>query len=187
MAETKKEEKGSVTKANLLEKFNQILNARLSGQDPIALGIIPGNPVTKKVLAADKQADRLIKRADAAKDDWLDGYKNPSRNPIEASIAAQDKWVNKITNKDIQDKRVKNLKKTSLSEMQGIAEKVGAEGFAKGLADRKDKILRVRKELQPLQQSVSDTIQAMSDATDSDREKRLTSARKLMIEVGKKR
>jgi len=59
--------------------------------------------------------------------------------------------------------------------------------FSDGLAARDSKISRVVGELQPMAQSVSDAIQAMSDATDTDREKRLLSARKLMIEVGKKR
>ena len=59
--------------------------------------------------------------------------------------------------------------------------------FTEGVAARESKIKRVFGELQPLFQSVSDAIQTMPDKTDADREKRLLTARKLMIEVGKKR
>jgi hypothetical protein len=79
------------------------------------------------------------------------------------------------------------LKKVSHADIVKVVDKLGGKVFSDGLDARSDKIVKVFNELQPLFQSVSDTIQSMPDKTDADREKRLLTARKLMIEVGKKR
>ena len=149
--------------------------------------LVPSNPVTKKVISPDKWKDRLIKRATSAADDWLEGIKNPSRDPIKASIEADSKWKDRIQQAIREDRRKKALEKVSWSEAVSVAEKVGASGFAAGISAREAKIAKRIAELQPLVQAVSDAIQAMPDATDADREKRLVMARRLMIEVGKKR
>jgi len=178
--------------AELLEKdpvafFAAIADLRQSGQDPVQMGILPGNPVTKKVKSADRWSRQQIDNAVAAASDWLDGVKNPSRNPIDSALAAKDKFVDRL-NAAIKDgKWEKGLAKSSQAEIIEIATKVGTGAYSTGVSARETKIKRVVGELQPLAQAVSDTIQGMSDKTDVDREKRLLTARKLMIEVGKKR
>ena len=167
--------------------FEGLVELRRQGQDPIDLGLIPGNPVTKKVKAAATQADQLIRHAGAAGDDWLAGVKTPSRDPIEAAIAAEGKYEDRLKQAIADKKWSKGLKKSSFAEIVEVATKVGPGAYTTGVAARETKIKRVFTELQPLQQSVSDAIQNMSDKTDADREKRLLTARKLMIEVGKKR
>jgi hypothetical protein len=90
--------------------------------------------------------------------------------------------------KAIAEKRFeKNLRKSSLSEIQTIAAAVGTGGYETGVEARRSKVTRVVNELQPLVQAASDAIQAIPDTTDADRIKRLTEARRLMIEVGKRR
>jgi len=167
--------------------FHAIADLRLSGQDPVELGILPGNPVTRKVKSADRWAGQQIKNAVDAADDWLDGVKNPSRNPIDAAIAAKDKFLDRLKQALDAGKWEKGLAKSSQAEIIEIATKVGTGAYSTGVSARESKIKRVVGELQPLVQGVSDTIQAMPDKSDAEREKRLTSARKLMIEVGKKR
>jgi len=186
------EEKLDPKLAALLEEdpiafFSALVDLRASGQDPKEIGIVPGNPVTKKVKSADRQVTQLISHATAASSDWLDGVKNPSRDPIASAIAAKDKWEDRLKQAIIDKKFEKGLAKSSHSEIVAVAEGVGTSAYSTGVSARKSKITRVFTELQPLQQSVSDTIQAMPDKTDADREKRLLSARKLMLEVGKKR
>jgi len=176
----------------LLEKdpiafFHGLADLYQRGEDPKELGIVPGNPVTKKVKDATRWANQQISNAQAAADDWLEGVKNPSRNPIEAALAAKEKFVDRL-NQAIKDgKWEKGLAKSSAAEIIEIATKVGTGAYSTGVGARETKIKRVVGELQPLAQSVSDTIQAMSDKTDAEREKRLLTARKLMLEVGKKR
>jgi len=167
--------------------FHAVAEMRLAGVDPVATGVLPGNPVTKKVKGADRWAKQQVDNAVAAADDWLDGVKNPSRNPIEAALAAKKKFEDRLTTAIKEDRWAKGLAKSSAAEIIDIATKVGTGHYSTGVSARDAKIKRVVNELQPLAQSVSDTIQAMADGTDAEREKRLTSARKLMIEVGKKR
>jgi len=167
--------------------FNALADMYTAGKDPKAMGLIPDNPVTKKVKSPDRWASQQIKNAQDAADDWLDGVKNPSRNPIEAAIAAKDKWEDRLKQAIADKKFEKGLAKSSPAEIIEIATKVGSSAYSTGVGARETKIKRVVNELQPLVQAVSDSIQSMSDKTDGDREKRLTSARKLMIEVGKKR
>jgi hypothetical protein len=167
--------------------FNALAEMYQSGQDPKAMGIIPSNPVTKKVKSPDRWAKQQIDNAVAAASDWLDGVKNPSRNPIEAALDKEKKWEDRLQTAIKDKKWSKNLKKVSPSDIVAVAEKLGTGVYSSGVSAREDKIKKRVSELQPLVQAVSDTIQAMPDDTDANREKRLISARKLMIEVGKKR
>jgi len=178
--------------ADLLAKdplafFNALADMYVQGQDPKALGIIPANPVTKKVKSADRWAKQQVDNAKAASTDWLDGVQNPSRDPIEAAKAAKDKWADRLTAAMKAGKWEKGLGKSSAAEIKEIANAVGTSHYETGIEARRKKVARVVTELQPLAQAVSDTIQAMPDKTDADREKRLTQARKLMLEVGAKR
>jgi hypothetical protein len=167
--------------------FHALAEMYQSGQDPKALGIIPSNPVTKKVKSPDRWAKQQIDNAVAAASDWLDGVKNPSRNPIEAALDKEKKWEDRLQTAIKDKKWSKNLKKVSQADIIEVAEKVGTGAYSTGVSARETKIKKRVGELQPLVQAVSDTIQAMPDDTDANREKRLISARKLMLEVGKKR
>jgi hypothetical protein len=167
--------------------FNQLADLRASGVDPLDAGLIPGNPVTKKVKSVDRWATQQIENAKAAGDDWLSGVQNPSRDPVSSAIAAKDKWQDRLTEAMKAGKWEKNLAKTSAAEIASIASSLGTRVYTDAFDARKGKITRVVGQIQPLIQDVSNVIQGMSDKTDSDREKRLLTARKLMIEVGKKR
>jgi hypothetical protein len=174
-------------KYNPIEQFHILADLRLQGIEPKEIGLVPGNPVTKKVPPGPKMAEKLIKRASAAAEDWLQGVKNPSRNPVEAALAAKDKFVDRLTTAIKEGRWEGGLKKVSHADIVKVVDKLGSGVFSQGLEARSDKITKTFNELQPLFQSVSDTIQSMPDKTDADREKRLLTARKLMIEVGKKR
>lgn len=170
-----------------ITKFHTLAELRANGIDPKEIGLVPGNPVTKKVPSGAKMAEKLIKRASVAGDDWVEGFKHPSRDPIEAALAAKDKFIDRLTASIKAGKWDAGLKRTSHADMVAVVDELGPDVYTKGVEARKKKITKVFNELQPLFQSVSDTIQSMPDKTDADREKRLTTARKLMIEVGKKR
>jgi hypothetical protein len=187
-----KEEKLSPDMQALLDKdpvafFLGLAKLREQGQDPKEIGLIPSNPVTKKVKSPDRWAKQQIENAKSAAADWKDGVLNPSRNPIDAALAANDKRIDRLQQSIAQKKWEKNLSKVSQSDIAAVVNKLGERVYSDGVDARTDKINKRVAELQPLVQSVSDTVQAMSDKTDSDREKRLLTARKLMIAVGQKR
>jgi len=170
-----------------LEVFRTLADLRAHGIDPLEEGIVPSNPVTKKVKSADRWAKQQVETAVASAGKWLDGVNNPSRSPIAAGIEAEGKYADKVQQAIKEGRRVKGLQKSSDAEIIAVANRLGSGVYSSGVEARSAKVARVVNELQPLAQSVSDAIQGMSDKTDADREKRLLSARKLMIEVGKKR
>jgi len=167
--------------------FDTLADLRAQGIDPVAEGLVPSNPVTKKVKSADRWVRQQIDSAVAASSKWLEGVNNPSRSPIAAGIDADPKWKDKMEQAIREDRRKKGLQKSSDAEIIAHANALGSGVYSSGVTAREDKVRRIVTELQPLAQSVSDTIQGMSDKTDADREKRLLSARKLMIEAGKRR
>ena len=167
--------------------FHQLADLAKDGIDPVESGLIPGNPVTKKVKSAERWAKQQVSNAEAAGDDWLDGVLNPSRDPIEAALAAEDKWEDRLKKAMADKKWSKNLAKSSHSEIVEIVKDLGTGVYTGAFGARAKKIKRVVDELQPLVQAASNTIQGMPDKTDAQREKRLLTARKLMIQVGRKR
>jgi len=187
MKEEVSEELREALKADPIAVFNKLADMRIQGQDPVELGLLPGNPVTKKVKSPDRWVKQQVEGAEGAGDAWLDGVKNPSRDPIEAAVAAEKKYVDRLQQSIKDGKWAKNLRKSSHAEIVEVAEAVGTGAYTGGVKAREKKIGRVVRELHPLVQAASDTIQGMPDGTDAEREKRLLTARKLMLEVGKKR
>jgi hypothetical protein len=184
---TEEELRKQLLEMDPVDRFHFLADLRMQGIDPVELGLVPGNPVTKKVPSSDKMAEKLVKRVSVAGDDWVEGVKNPSRNPIEAAIASKDKFVDRLDAAIKAGKWEGGLKKVTHADIVKVVERLGGKVLTDGVEARDFKIKRVFGELQPLFQSVSDAIQAMPDKTDADREKRLLQARKLMLEVGKKR
>lgn len=179
------------TDESLLADFDMLVKANKAGVDT-ANKLLPSgrflhNPAKRTVKSVSRWASQQVENSVAASSDWLDGIKNPSRNPIEAAIDAEDKWKDKMQQAIREGRYKKGLQGASLSELIQVAEAVGTSGYETGIRARESKIKRVIGEIQPLVQSVSDAIQGLPDRTDAEREKRLTSARKLMIEAGKKR
>jgi hypothetical protein len=183
----RKMERKELTPEEATEIFHALAEVYTQIGIDVRQDLVPHNPVTKKVIPPDKWAERQIKRATAAADDWLDGLKSPSRDPVKAAIEADGKWKDRMQQAIKEDRRKKALEKVSHADIVAVAEKIGPSGFAQGITAREAKIKKRIAELQPLVQAVSDAIQSMPDATDADREKRLIMARRLMIEVGKKR
>ncbi len=167
--------------------FEAIYEIRSQGGDPVTMGILPSNPVTKKVKSPDRWASQQIANASAAGSDWLDGVKNPSRDPIAAAIDKNDKRKDRLALAEKNETWLKTMKKLSPADITAPLEKLGAGVYTTGVEAREAKIKKRVNELHPLAQSVSDTIQNMSDKTDADRAKRLTTARELMLAVGTKR
>jgi hypothetical protein len=171
--------------------FNALVGAMQANPELAAevMGPKQGNPVTlgSPVIPADEWADKQVRNASNASATWLKNVKRPRRNPLEAAIAAAPKRENKVKEALAQKKWEKAMAKVDENVMYATIDKRGESAFRAGIEDRKDKVLARVRELQPLVTAVATTIQSMPDATDADREKRLLAARKLMIEVGKKR
>ena len=147
-----------------------------------------GNPITiETVPNADRWAKKQIANAEAAGDAWLQGMRTPSADPKAAALAAKEKHKQKTMEALNEDRYAKGIAKYDLDDALKVAEAVGPSGFANGIRAREAKIMRTVADLQPRIAQVKKVIDAMPQATDADREKRMLAARKLMIEVGKAR
>jgi hypothetical protein len=176
----------------LENRFNEILELRQKGvkiEEGVVLsdGTVIHNPVTKKVISPDKWVSKQVERAKAGAADWKSNYLDKVDLMLEAGKAAEEKWADKMSTAIKEKRRLKGLEKVSPADVRAIVETLGEKVFIEGIEARQPKIKKVVSELQPLVQAVSDTIRSMPDKTDADREKRLIAARKLMIDVGKKR
>lgn len=183
-------------RTDLVQKAMIDLNAliaqpvgNLTGKSPVMLpsGHILHNPAQRTVKSGTEQAKRLVQNAQANATNWEHGVLNPSRSPTQAALEAEGKWKSNMMAAINEGRFGKGIRKTSDEEIKETARKVGAAGYSAGVGARESKIARVFNELQPLQQAVSNTIQAMPQDTESQREARLLAARKAMIDVGKRR
>lgn len=174
-----------------LKDFDYAIEANRQGKDltgaTLPSGRLLHNPAKRTVKSSTRWASQMVDNAKAASTDWLDGVRNPSRDPVEAAKDAIPKWEDRVQDAIKKGKMKKGLDKTSKAEIVSIAEKVGTGTFETGIEARRGKVERVVGELQPLVQALSDSIQAMADKTDADREKRLLAARKGMLAIGEKR
>ena len=148
-----------------------------------------GNPITlgPRVISADEWAEKQVSRASSAASEWEKKVLRPRKNPIEAAIKKAEKRRNKVLESLDQGKWEKAMAKVDENLMYAVIRKRGASAYRAGVEDRKDKVAARVKELQPMVAALAANIDAMPDATDADREKRLLAARKGMIEIGKKR
>lgn len=189
MARRKKE--GLIDLSGVVSRFHERAD-QLPKRDPNdkpGLKELKGNPVSvgSRVLTPDEWAEKQRKRAVAAAADWADRVRRPKRDPIVAALNAAEKRKDKLLKSIDEKKWEKAMEKVDKDLMYKTIEKTGAEGYRRGIETRAEKVAARVKELQPLVMEVAKTIDEMPNATDADREARLLAARKLMIEVGKKR
>jgi len=181
---------GEVNLDNLSSSFNKVADVLKNNPESVNFNRPhgKGNPVMlgSRVISPEAWAAKQQSRAVAAADDWLQGVLHPTSIPSEAAIKANAKRIDKLAQSEKEGKWLKAMQKVNPDEMYEIIKAVGSAGYKTGIEARKVKIERVIKEMQPLVASVAATIDAMPQATDADREKRLIAGRRLMIEVGKK-
>ena len=148
-----------------------------------------GNPITlgSLVKSPEEWADKQVKNAANAAAEWEKNVLAPRKDPLKAAIAAAPKRAQKVRESLEQGKWEKAMAKVDEDLMYATIRKRGASAFRAGVEDRKEKVLAVAKELQPMVATLKQSIDAMPDVTDADREKRLLAARRGMIEIGKRR
>jgi hypothetical protein len=180
-----------VTLENATKIFGGVLTAL--EEDPEQFAFLKegsaGNPITlgARVIDPSEWAKKQIDRAKASGDEWLKRVMKPRKLPTDAAIAADGKRKDRLAESERQNKWLNKMKKVDVDEMYRTIQAVGSQGFVNGVAAREHKITRVVNELQPMVAAAAATIDAMPQATDADREKRLIAARRLMIEIGKRR
>lgn len=159
-------------------EFYAALHAR-----EIAPGIHINNPGPDPA----KTAAKLVSRAQASTGDYVDGMRNPKRNPVEAAIRAKGKWGSRVQEAIVNDNYAKGVRKQDYTEAVAIATGDGGSAYSAGVSKRVAKIQRVHADLMPRLGALSQAIQNMPQDTDAQREQRLLAARKGAIAIGKAR
>ncbi len=132
-----------------------------------------------------RMAEKLIRRAQGAAQDYVEGMANPRRDPVQAAVAASGKWANRVQEAIQQGAYAAGVRSQNYGEAVQIATADGGSAYTQGVAKRSQKIQRVMQRLAPLLGGVSQAIQRMPQDTDGQREARLIAARRAMIAVGK--
>jgi len=125
------------------------------------------------VKAAARWAKKQIERATIAGPEYEEGIKAPERNPIEAALAANDKRIANLK-QSIEEKTWEKVMRTITIEdwRRGALEK-GVPRFPDGIEKAKPKIEAFVSKWQPILAGIQESIRAMPEATDAQREARL--------------
>jgi len=115
----------------------------------------------------------MLRNAQNAGQDWLDGVKNPARDPKQAALKAAGKWKNNTQKAIANDSYTKGVQGIDVAQMQATAEKIGPAGYVNGIMARQDKIAAAINVLAPKVNALSSRIQAMPQDTDQQREARM--------------
>jgi len=135
---------------------------------------------------AGRMAEKYMRKTGAAAGDWVSGMQNPKASFKQAAIAAKGKWANRTTEAIQQDRFARGMAQVDEAEAIATATSDGGSAYTAGIQKRAPKVQRAFARLAPMLGAVSQTIRAMPQDTDAQREQRLLQARKQMIEVGKR-
>lgn len=139
------------------------------------------------VTTPDKWVKKMLDRSAQAGDDWLQGVKNPSRDPVQAALKAAPKWEAKMQEAISSKKWSKKMAKVNAADIAAAAEKAGTSAYVNGIQNRSDKIMKAVQDLHPRVTALQAKINAMPDVTDADREKKMLENMRGMKQIGKDR
>ena len=145
----------------------------------------PGIHIQNPGPSAERMTERYIAGVQATANRYVEGMRNPRRNPVEAAIRAKGKWANRVQEAIQGNHYEAGVRGQNYQEAVEIATGDNGAAFVAGAVKRESKVNRVFQRLAPLLGAVSTAIQNMPQDTDGQREQRLLAARRAMIAVGK--
>jgi len=87
-----------------------------------------------------KALEKYVKHAKDAADELVENFcKRSDIIDLATSEAAQKLWIAKITDPKVQERRIKNLKKVSITELHTAMREYGGENYKKGVEKKKTK------------------------------------------------
>lgn len=101
------------------------------------------------------------------------GIAKPRKDPIEAGIAAEEKYAANTKKAIDEGRRATALGKTSMAEWYRYSSELGAGRLVDGVVKREAKVDKFVKTFQPMLVSHLASVDALADVTDSDREQRM--------------
>ena len=101
------------------------------------------------------------------------GIAKPRKDPIEAGIAAEEKYAANTKKAIDEGRRADALRKTNMAEWYKYTSDIGAGRLVEGVVKREAKVDRFVKTFQPMLVNHLSAIDALPDVSDSDREARM--------------
>lgn len=143
-----------------------------------------GLPSRNPGPSADQMLEKYLRNTQNATGDYVTGVRNPRRDARQAAIAAAGKWKDRTLQAIQRDAFRKGVSNYDLAAAIEAATSDGGSAYAAGIAKRRTKIGAAFARLAPALSAVSQTIQAMPQDTDAQREQRMIANLKAMRDVG---
>ena len=125
------------------------------------------------VKTPERWLSKQLARVRVAGDDFKTGVEAVTVNPAERALAANAKRVAKLR-ESIEKKTWENkMAKVSLEDWKRKAATLGAERFIPGVEANVDKIEGFIRSFQPKLESLTSSVKAMPETTDTEREARM--------------
>lgn len=127
-----------------------------------------------RILPPDEWRKRQIGNLKAVgQPNYVQGISMPKKDPIEAGIAAEERWAARIREAIEKGLRKRALSATNMTEWFKYANDIGAGRLVEGVTKREAKVDRFIKAWQPILADHVAKIDAMPAVTDADMEARM--------------
>jgi len=131
-------------------------------------------PTVTRILPPEEWKKRQLNSLKAVGEtNYRQGIERPKKDPIEAGIAAEDKWATRIKKAIEERRRAKALAMTNMQEWYNYANNIGAPRLVEGVIKREAKVDRFIRSWQPLLLDHVSKIDSMAAVTDQDMEARM--------------
>jgi hypothetical protein len=145
-----------------------------------------GNPVNvTAVIDANKWATKMIQGATARAQDWVDNTSAAADAMKANAMTAGTRYATGVQAAVANKSYDKGVAKIDTAEVRQTIANVGAAGYSNGITARQGKITNAIAALQPKVAALKQTINAMPQDTEAQREARMLAARRGMIAIGK--
>jgi len=127
-----------------------------------------------RVLSPEEWKNRQLNTLKSVgRTNYLSGIKSPKADPIARGIATEDKYAAAVRAAIDDKRRSKELGKTTMAEWFKYASELGADKLVDGVTKREAKVSKFITAWQPVLTSHLAKVDALAEATDSDRENRM--------------
>ena len=132
-------------------------------------------PVTvKRILPPEEWKKRQLDTLKSVgRANYAQGISMPKKSPIEAGIAAQDRYEEQMRKEEVLKRRKENLETVTDEEWFNYAQNIGVDRIVDGVVKREKKVDKFVRGWQPVLLDHVAKIDAMADVTDADRENKM--------------
>ena len=149
---------------------------------------LDGNPIAigPRIATPEEWADDYEKGVVNNAERWLKRVTNPSRNPVTAAIAAEEKWKNGMQEAISKGRWGKAMKGVDPDMMMETLHKMGITAYVNGVTARKEKMKKKIAKLQPLLSAHVAAMDALPTSTAAQRREKMLKNLDGMLAVGEK-